>query len=122
MDFETNFDKALLNVGQAVGQETLATPDIAPPLEQDLALDTMLLQELGEVKGRESGIFYLRRSLKTGSKRPWLIFWFNVKTIQRTKFYWSELDESEIDAIPHNTWMNEKHGVEPRPRVLFVQR
>jgi hypothetical protein len=31
MDFETNFDKALLNVGQAGGQETLATPDITPP-------------------------------------------------------------------------------------------
>lgn len=52
MDFETNFDKALLTVGQTGGQETSATPDIAPPLEQDSALDTMLLQELGEAKSR----------------------------------------------------------------------
>jgi hypothetical protein len=52
MDFETNFDKALLSVGQTGGQETSATPAAAPQMDQDSALDTMLMQELGEAKTR----------------------------------------------------------------------
>lgn len=66
MDFETNFDKALLSVGQTGGQDTAATsePNIAGTnirssigegtnshlLESNL--DTMLMQELGEAKSR----------------------------------------------------------------------
>lgn len=52
MDFETNFDKALLSVGQAGGEDTSATPAPAPQAEQESALDSMLMQELGEAKTR----------------------------------------------------------------------
>lgn len=64
MDFETNFDKALLSVGQSGGQETSPTPDtkFGPSMvdatsssKEALNLDTMdamLLQELGEAKSR----------------------------------------------------------------------
>ena len=67
MDFETNFDKALLNVGQTGGQETSATPDITPPEEQDSALDTMLLQELGEAKARIEKLETINSSLMSRS-------------------------------------------------------
>ena len=67
MDFETNFDKALLNVGQTGGQETSATPDITPPAEQDSALDTMLLQELGEAKARIEKLETINSSLMSRS-------------------------------------------------------
>ena len=52
MDFETNFDKALLSVRQTGGEDTSASP--APPLlvEQESALDSMLMMELGEAKSR----------------------------------------------------------------------
>jgi hypothetical protein len=52
MDFETNFDRALLSVGQTGGEDTSATPAVDPLTEQESALDTMLLQELGEAKTR----------------------------------------------------------------------
>jgi len=65
MDFETNFDKALLSVGQSGGQDTAATPNITATNfgsstgeaighnnEEMSNLDTMLLQELGEAKSR----------------------------------------------------------------------
>jgi myosin heavy subunit len=54
MDFETNFDKALLSVGQTGGQDTAATPatGAAPLTVQESAIDTMLMQELGEAKSR----------------------------------------------------------------------
>lgn len=57
MDFETNFDKALLSVGQPGGQETSATPDFKPLGQNndssDLdTMDAMLMQELGEAKSR----------------------------------------------------------------------
>jgi len=63
MDFETNFDKALLSVGQSGGEETSPTPDAkygstmteSIPCKESTNLDTMdsmLLQELGEAKGR----------------------------------------------------------------------
>jgi hypothetical protein len=42
----------MLSVGQTGGQETSATPAVAPQMDQDSALDTMLLQELGEAKAR----------------------------------------------------------------------
>lgn len=52
MDFETNFDKAILSVGQTGGEDTAPTPAAAPPTEEESALDTMLMQELGEAKAR----------------------------------------------------------------------
>eukprot|EP00934_Nitzschia_sp_Nitz4_P005511 Nitzschia sp. Nitz4//scaffold4_size323378//6379//7881//NITZ4_000604-RA/size323378-snap-gene-0.397-mRNA-1//1//CDS//3329553231//5501//frame0 len=52
MDFETNFDKALLSVGQTGGEDTAATPAVTPSQEQDSTLDSMLMQELGEAKAR----------------------------------------------------------------------
>ena len=52
MDFETNFDKALLSVNQSGGQETSAVPPVPSAEEQDSQLDSMLLNELGEAKSR----------------------------------------------------------------------
>jgi len=52
MDFETNFDKALLSVGQTGGEDTAASPSPIAAAEQDSALDLMLMQELGEAKSR----------------------------------------------------------------------
>jgi len=61
MDFETNFDKAMLSVGQSGGQETSPTPDskfassIADSTTSGKDVDTMdamLMQELGEAKSR----------------------------------------------------------------------
>jgi len=51
MDFETNFDKALLSVGQTGGEDTSANP-VPTSLAQESALDTMLMQELGEARSR----------------------------------------------------------------------
>jgi hypothetical protein len=52
MDFETNFDKALLSVGQTGGENTAASPAPIIAVEQDSPLDLMLMQELGEARGR----------------------------------------------------------------------
>eukprot|EP00980_Cylindrotheca_fusiformis_P018516 scaffold6124_cov122-Cylindrotheca_fusiformis.AAC.35 len=52
MDFETNFDKALLSVGQPGGEQTSAAAPSTAPEEQDSALDTMLMNELGEARSR----------------------------------------------------------------------
>ena len=52
MDFETNFDKALLSVNQSGGQETSAVPPVPSAEEQDSQLDSMLMNELGEAKSR----------------------------------------------------------------------
>ena len=52
MDFETNFDKALLSVGQTGGEDTSASPAPSASMGHDSALDFMLMQELGEAKGR----------------------------------------------------------------------
>ncbi len=57
MDFETNFDKALLSVGQTGGQETSATQDTNFAMADDATkevdtMDAMLMQELGEAKSR----------------------------------------------------------------------
>lgn len=52
MDFETNFDKALLSVGQTGGEDTAASPGPVSTIEHDSALDLMLMQELGEAKAR----------------------------------------------------------------------
>ena len=61
MDFETNFDKALLSVGQSGGQETSPSADTnfgssivgatASSKEID-SMDVMLMQELSEAKSR----------------------------------------------------------------------
>lgn len=56
-DFETNFDKALLSVGntQSGGQDTAAnpvTPAIAAPTQSEAVVDSMLLQELAESQHR----------------------------------------------------------------------
>lgn len=54
MDFETNFDKALLSVGQAGGQETYAAEALTQSKESSEldTMDAMLMQELGEAKSR----------------------------------------------------------------------
>jgi len=64
MDFETNFDKALLSVGQSGGQETApnadakfgsSTKNVASSSMEKIgvdAMDAMLLQELSEAKSR----------------------------------------------------------------------
>lgn len=80
-DFETNFDRALLSVGQSGGQDTSATPDLVAsnvvssydPHEANL--DTMLMQELGEAKSRiekleslNSAMMSRSTQLETGSK------------------------------------------------------
>ncbi|CAJ1966944.1 unnamed protein product [Cylindrotheca closterium] len=52
MDFESNFDKAILSVGQSGGEQTSASAPLAPPDEQESALDSMLMNELGEAKNR----------------------------------------------------------------------
>jgi len=52
-DFETNFDRALLSVGQTGGQDTAAPipqPNVMGPGES--AVDTMLMQELEESRKR----------------------------------------------------------------------
>ena len=60
MDFETNFDKALLSVGQSGGQDTSPAADTnysamveatSSSKEVD-TMDAMLMQELGEAKSR----------------------------------------------------------------------
>ena len=55
MDFETNFDKALLSVGQSGGEDTAAAERTSFKMDDNQEssnLDTMLLQELGEAKSR----------------------------------------------------------------------
>eukprot|EP00537_Pseudo-nitzschia_pungens_P006183 CAMPEP_0172371582 /NCGR_PEP_ID=MMETSP1060-20121228/43642_1 /TAXON_ID=37318 /ORGANISM="Pseudo-nitzschia pungens, Strain cf. cingulata" /LENGTH=461 /DNA_ID=CAMNT_0013097261 /DNA_START=88 /DNA_END=1469 /DNA_ORIENTATION=+ len=54
MDFETNFDKALLSVGQTGGQETFASEPLSQSKQSsDIdTMDAMLMQELGESKSR----------------------------------------------------------------------
>ena len=64
MDFETNFDKALLSVGQSGGQETSPSSDAkfgssmadVTALSKEASnldtMDAMLMQELGEAKSR----------------------------------------------------------------------
>ncbi|CAB9505845.1 expressed unknown protein [Seminavis robusta] len=59
-DFETNFDKALLSVGQAGGQET--APQVVTET-RDSALDTMLMQELEEARARLSKLESLNSAL-----------------------------------------------------------
>ena len=67
MDFETNFDKALLSVNQTGGQETSAAPSSNPSEEQDSPLDTMLLNELGEAKSRIEKLEELNNAMMTRS-------------------------------------------------------
>ena len=52
MDFESNFDKAILSVGQSGGEQTSAVAPLAPPDERESALDAMLMNELVEAKAR----------------------------------------------------------------------
>lgn len=52
-DFETNFDKALLSVGQAGGENTAAQSVIMPqPAMHDGVVDSMLMEELAEAQTR----------------------------------------------------------------------
>jgi hypothetical protein len=79
----------------------------------------------GTLEGK-SGEFLLFRNIGNGSKkRPWSIS-FNWKDApKRITFYRSELDESGIDTIPHNTWIRNGRNigeVQPMLRVLVVQR
>jgi hypothetical protein len=53
-DFETNFDRAMLSVGQTGGQDTASLAQVIP-LEQETSgavVDTLLMQELTESKQR----------------------------------------------------------------------
>ena len=60
MDFETNFDKAMLSVGQSGGQDTSPAADtnFSPMADTTSSsqevdtMDVMLMQELGEAKSR----------------------------------------------------------------------
>jgi hypothetical protein len=76
MDFETNFDKALLSVGQQQqqtgGQETSAPapkPTTNESQESDSALDSMLLNELGEAKSRIEKLEGLNAAVVTRSSQ-----------------------------------------------------
>lgn len=63
-DFETNFDRALLSVGQSGGEDTAAP--VARPTEMiagDSALDTMLMQELDEARTRLTKLETLNQAL-----------------------------------------------------------
>jgi hypothetical protein len=72
-DFETNFDRALLSVGQAGGQDTSATPDLvatnssSPYDPHEANLDTMLMQELGEARSRIEKLESLNLAMMTRS-------------------------------------------------------
>ena len=81
MDFETNFDKAMLSVGQAGGQDTAATPATAPALEKESALDSMLMQELAESRARIEKLETLNSSLMVRSKQ----MESSVHTLQRER-------------------------------------
>lgn len=66
MDFETNFDKALLSVGQTGGEDTAATPAaVSPAVQQESTLDSMLFQELGEAKSRIEKLETLNASMQS---------------------------------------------------------
>jgi hypothetical protein len=81
MDFETNFDKALLSVGQTGGQDTAPTTAVAPALEKESALDSMLMQELGESRARIEKLETLNSSLMVRSKQ----MESSVHTLQRER-------------------------------------
>jgi hypothetical protein len=68
-----------------------------------------------------SGKFLLLRGIATiNKKRLWFLCWQKGDKI--IFFYRSVLNESEMDTIPHNTWMShdEERRAEPTPRVVFV--
>jgi len=81
MDFETNFDKALLSVGQSGGQETSPTPDVkfGSSMADGIAsskeasnldtMDAMLLQELGEAKNRIEKLETLNSAIMSRSSQ-----------------------------------------------------
>lgn len=81
MDFETNFDKAMLSVGQAGGQDTAPTSATAPALEKESALDSMLMQELAESRARIEKLETLNSSLMVRSKQTES----SVHTLQRER-------------------------------------
>ena len=81
MDFETNFDKALLSVSQTGGQDTAATPSVLPSTEQDSALDTMLMQELGEARSRIDKLESLNSTLMARANQ----LEASVKNLQKEK-------------------------------------
>jgi hypothetical protein len=80
MDFETNFDKALLSVGQTGGQDTAPSP-ATPALEKESALDSMLMQELAESRARVEKLETLNSSLTVRSKQ----MESSVHTLQRER-------------------------------------
>ncbi|VEU37718.1 unnamed protein product [Pseudo-nitzschia multistriata] len=71
MDFETNFDKALLSVGQSGGQETSdAEPTTQAMESSDLdTMDDMLMQELGEAKNRIEKLETLNTAMMSRSSQ-----------------------------------------------------
>ena len=81
MDFETNFDKALLSVGQTGGQDTAATPVAAPTLEHESTVDSMLMQELGEAKSRIEKLESLNSALMSRSSQVET----TLKTLQKER-------------------------------------
>lgn len=83
MDFETNFDKALLSVGQTQtgGQDTAATSTVVPPLEQESTVDSMLMQELGEAKARIEKLESLNSAMMSRSTQVET----TIKTLQKER-------------------------------------
>jgi len=87
MDFETNFDKALLSVGQSGGQETSPTPDSSDLSKESPNIDTMdrmLLQELGEAKSRIGKLETLNSAMMSRS----------TQVEERTKVFQNERDDA----------------------------
>ena len=79
MDFETNFDKAMLSVGQSGGQETSPTSDskfgstiadasgLSTESQNITTMDNMLMEELGEAKSRIEKLEALNKAMMSRS-------------------------------------------------------
>jgi len=69
-DFETNFDRALLSVGQAGGENTAASSAISPlPVQNDAVVDSMLMEELAESQTRIERLENLNSALMQRSSQ-----------------------------------------------------
>jgi hypothetical protein len=84
--------------------------------------DGMRYSKEGTFEGQSWKVELSRGIGENSNKRRWFIHfkWKNDET--QIPLYLSELDESGIDKIPHNTWMGNgtKRSVPSMPRVLVV--
>jgi len=62
-DFETNFDRAILSMGQAGGQDTAPPPQVTPAEQETQIMDGLLMQELAESKQRIEKLENLNNAL-----------------------------------------------------------